>query len=232
MYEENPGVDLYRKNIYIVKTKDSARWMSDATSSIARIARKVLAKERIGRPAEEGYFPQGHLKTEASDKTAAERGVDMLLAKVKGQPFESELPLPKFDKVLPPPPLRNLSTSTIALVTDGGLVPKGNPDKIQSLKATRFGSYSIKGLGILESQDYEVAHIGYDTAFIKQNPHRLVPVDVMRDLENEGVIGKLHETYFSTSGGGTTLESGKKMGKDIAQRLQADGVTGVILTST
>lgn len=232
MYEENPGVELYKKDVYIVKTGDSVRGMTEAISLMVKIGRKLSAKEKIGRSVEEGYFPQGYLKTETSDKTAAERGIDMLLTKLKGQSFESEISLPKFDKVAPPPPVSNLSTSTIALVTDGGLVPKGNPDKIQSLKATRFGSYSIKEPKTLIAQDWEVTHIGYDTVFIKQNPNRLVPVDVMRDLEKEGVIGKLHETYYSTSGGATTLESGKKMGKSIAEQLKASGVTAVILTST
>jgi betaine reductase len=232
MYGENPGVELYKKDVYIVKTVDSVRGMTEAISLMVKIARKLSAKEKIGRPVEEGYFPQGYLKTEISDKTAAERGIDMLLAKLKGHPFESELPLPKFDRVPPPPPVSNLSTSTIALVTDGGVVPKGNPDKIQGSKATRFGSYSIKEVKTLSAQEYEVIHIGYDTVFIAQNPNILVPVDVMRDFEKEGMIGKLYETFYSTVGVGTTLESSKKIGQSIAKRLQADGVTAVILTST
>lgn len=232
MYEENPGADLYKKDIWVIKTADSVRGMKEAVSSMARIACKLAAKEGIGRPAEEGYIPHGFLKSESSDKTAAQRGIDMLLAKLKGQPFESEVPLPKFDRVATPPAVRNLLQASIALVTDGGLVPKGNPDRIQGSKATRYGSYSIKGLNDLNAEDYEVIHIGYDTVFVSQNPNRLVPLDVMRDLEQEGLIGKVHDKYYSTAGVGTTLESSKKIGKGIAQQLRAEAVTAVLLTST
>jgi glycine reductase complex component B subunit gamma len=232
MYEENPGAELYKSTVWVVKTADSVKGMAEAVSSMVRIACKLAAREPIGKPAQEGYMPRGFLKSESSDKTAAQRGVDMLLAKLSGQPFTSEVPLPKFDRVAPPPPVHDLSEATIALVTDGGLVPKGNPDRIQGSKATRFGSYSLKGLDDLDAKDYEVIHIGYDTIFISQNPNRLVPLDVMRELENEGVVGKLHDKYYSTAGVGTTLESSKKIGTAIAQQLRNEGVTAVLLTST
>lgn len=58
MYEENPGVELYRRDVMIVRTGPSAVGM---------------------RQALEG----------------------MLLAKLAGKPFETEVPLPRFD---PPPP--------------------------------------------------------------------------------------------------------------------------------
>lgn len=232
MYEENPGAELYKTAVWIVKTTDSVKGMAEAVSSMARLACKLAAKEKIGKPAEEGYIAHGILKTESSDKTAAQRGIDMLLAKLKGEPFESEVPLPKFDRVPPPRPVYDLSRASIALVTDGGLVPKGNPDRIQVNKATRFGSYSLKGLSNLNAEEYEVAHIGYDTVFISKDPNRLVPLDVMRDLERECVIGKTHDIYYSTAGVGTTLESSKKIGKGIAERLRAEAVSAVVLTST
>lgn len=232
MYEENPGAELYKSAVWVVKTADSVKGMVEAVSSMVMIACKLAAGEPIGKPAQEGYIPHGFLKSEISDKTGAQRGIDMLLAKLKGQPFESEVPLPKFDRVAPPPPVYDLSEASIALVTDGGLVPKGNPDRIQSTKATRFGSYSLKGLDDLSAKDYEIIHIGYDTSFVSQNPNRLVPLDVMRDLENEGVIGKLHNKYYSTVGVGTTLENSKKIGKGIAEQLRNQAVSAVLITST
>jgi glycine reductase len=232
MCEENPGVELYRKVIYIVKTLDSVKGMREAISLMAKMGRKLSAGQGIGRPDEEGYFARGYFKTEVSNETAAERAVAMLLKKMKGLPFISELPLPKFDRILPSPPVLNLSTSTVALVTDGGLVPKGNPDKIPSSRAKTFGSYCIKGLTTLHGQEYEANHIGYDTLFVDQNPNILVPLDVMREFEQEGLIGKLNETFYSTTGVGTSLENCRRIGQGIARRLQADGVMAVILTST
>ena len=80
----------------------------------------------------------------------------------------------------------------MAIVTDGGLVPKGNPDAIAPYAATNWGAYDISGLDDLKGEDYEVSHRGYDTRYVEQDPDRLVPVDALRDLEKAGVVGKLH----------------------------------------
>jgi betaine reductase len=232
MYRENPGLDLYRKDAYVVETIDSARGMVDAVNRIVRLAQKLLAKEKMGGPAEEGYFPRGLLVNEITDKTGAERVVDMLLSKLRGEPFESEVSRPVYDRVKPAPALREIGLATIALVTDGGLVPKGNPDKIEMIMATRFGKYDIKNVESLSPGDYEVSHGGYDSVLVGQDPNRLVPVDVMRDLEKEGVIGKLHDKFYSTTGLASIVDIMKRVGQEIAEDLKAEGISGVILTST
>ena len=81
-------------------------------------------------------------------------------------------------------------------------------------------------------EDYEVKHAGYTPAFVAQDPNRLVPVDVMREREREGEIGKLHNTFYTTSGCASILENSKRMGKSIATKLKHEGVQGAILTST
>lgn len=232
MYRENPGVDLFHKDVYIVETETTPRKMAEVVSKMVGIISRLAGGQMIGKPSEEGYFPRGILVNETSDQTAATRAVSMLLAKLRGQPFETEVPLPKYDRVEPAPGIKNLQSAPIALVTDGGLVLKGNPDKIESQKATHFGRYSIDGLETLKPEDYEVVHTGYTHEFIEEDPHRLVPVDVMRDLEKEGTIGKLYPSFYSTSGCGSILEYSKNMGKAIAKELKAEGVRGVILTST
>lgn len=232
MYEENPGVDIYKRHLYIVRTADSARGMAEAVSRMVNLACKLAAGQDIGKPDEEGYIPRGILNRELSDKTGAQRAVAMLVAKLQGKPFEAELHPPKFERVDPPSALSALSSSKIALVTDGGLVPRGNPDKLESLKATQYGRYTIKGADRLAPEDYEVVHVGYDNSSINQDPHRLIPLDVMRDLEREAVIGKVGENLYSTTGVATTLEYSKEIGQGIAEQLKSEGVDGVILTST
>ena len=232
MFVENPGVDLYRKDVYIIETENSARRMSEVISKMVNIACRLVAKEKIGIPSLEGYFARGYLRNEVSDRMGAERIVSMLLAKLRGEPFQSEVPPPKYDRVKPASGLKDLHVATIALVTDGGLVPKGNPDKIQAREATRFGSYSFKDADGLHPEDYEVNHVGYSPVFVLQDPHRLVPVDVMQDLEKEGVIGKLHKKFYSTAGAVCVVANIKKMGQAIAKELKDAGVSGVILTST
>lgn len=232
MFEENPGVDLYRTEVFIIKTTDSARGMREALQKILSLGKKLLKNEKIGPPSEEGYFSRGILINEFTDKTGAERVIDMLTLKLSGKPFHSEVSRPVYDRIKPAPPIKDLRFSKIALVTDGGLVPKGNPDKIEISTATRFGKYNIKGLDKLKPEDYEVSHSGYDSTLVREDPNRLVPVDVMRDFEREGRIGTLHDNFYSTTGVASIVEVMKRLGRMIANELLADGVSGVILTST
>ena len=118
------------------------------------------------------------------------------------------------------------------LITDGGLVPKGNPDRIEGTAATRWGAYKIEGRDDLRGEDYEVSHGGYDTRFVQEDPDRLVPLDAMREMEKDGVIGKLHEEFISTCGRSNPLSNTPRLGREIAEKIKKDGVDAVILTST
>ena len=60
-----------------------------------------------------------------------------------------------------------------------------------------------------------------------QDPNRLVPVDVMREMEREGAIGALHDWFYSTTGLTCIVEVMKGLGKKIAESLKAEGVSGV-----
>jgi betaine reductase len=232
MYEENPGVELYHRDVYIVRTGETARNMAADLAALWRLGRKLVAGEPLGRPRDEGYFPRGQVRPELADRPAAVRAVDLLLAKLAGQPYESEVRLPRFRPVPPPPPVPDLRRARIALVTDGGLVPRGNPDGIESRAATRFGVYSIAGVDDLRGEDYDVAHGGYDTSLVKADPDRLVPVDAARELEAEGVIGDLYDYFLSTCGLSNPLENSRRLGREMAAHLRAAGVDAVILTST
>jgi glycine reductase len=130
------------------------------------------------------------------------------------------------------PAVRDLTSAVIALVTDGGLVQEGNPDRMDSSGARRFGVLSIAGVDELAPGGYDVYHSGYDTTYVNGDPHRLVPLDVVRDLEREGRFGRLHEYVYATAGIGADVESAARTGQGIAERLTAAGVEGVILTST
>jgi glycine reductase complex component B subunit gamma len=232
MHAENPGVDLYRRQVHIVQTGAEASRMLDEARRIVALGLKLARKEPLGTPAVEGYFARGLTHNVVAPRSAAVRATDMLLDKLAGRPFESEVPLPDFPGVAAPRLRKTLEGATIALVTDGGLVPRGNPDRIEMLAATRYGAYSIAGQAGLEAGQYDNVHRGYDTSYVKQDPHRLVPVDVAREMEQSGAIGKLHETVYSTVGVATTLAHSARMGREIADQLRAAGVDAVILTST
>jgi glycine reductase complex component B subunit gamma len=232
MHAENPGVELHRRQVHIVPTGAEATRMLDEVRRLLALGLKLVRGETLGAPAAEGYFPRGVTRNVVAAHSAADRATAMLLDKLAGRRFDSEVPRPAFPSVPPPRLAKTLEGATIALVTDGGLVPRGNPDGIEALNATRYGAYSIAGKTELDAAQYDNPHRGYDTSWVKQDPHRLVPVDVARELEQRGVIGKLHETVYSTVGVATTLAQSARMGAEIACKLREAGVDAVILTST
>jgi glycine reductase complex component B subunit gamma len=232
MSNENPGADLYREMLYIIDSGGNAAKMRDVLLKMATLAKKLISKVEVGLPAEEGYLPRGFIRDRFVEQTAGERLVEMVLAKVKGEPFQSEMMPTAFAPVAMPPAVRDIAQATFMLITDGGLVPKGNPDHIQGSAATRWGAYSLEGCDDLKAEDYEISHGGYDPQFVRQDPDRLVPLDVMRELEREGVIGKLYDAFLSTSGLANPLSNTRRMGREMAQRVKELGIDAVILTST
>jgi len=232
MYEENPGADMFKNNVYMIATKNSAAGMRDAVKKIAPLALKLAKGEKIGASCEEGYLPNGVRVNFFEEKRGSERAVDMLIKKLAGKPFVTEYPMPDFDRVEPNPAVKDLAHTKVALVTSGGIVPKGNPDHIESSSASHYGEYDITGVMNLDEATYETAHGGYDPVYANADADRVLPVDVMRDLEKEGVIGELHTKFYTTVGNGTAVASAKAFAAEYAQKLVADGVGAVILTST
>ncbi len=232
MYPENPGSEIYGKDIYILKTGISAATMKEALSCLAVFVLKLAKGGEIGFPHEDGYIPQGRRVNIFVEKTGAVRGVDMILKKLKGEPFTTELPMPVFDRVTPAPAVKNLGQARIALITSGGVVPKGNPDRIEAANATKFGKYPIEGIEDLVKDEYITVHGGYDPVYVLEGPDRVLPVDVMRLLEKEGKIGQLYNYFYSTVGNTTAVSSAKRFGEEIGQDLLANGINGAILTST
>lgn len=231
MYQENPGAD-YKEKILIVATRDSAAGMRQAAPTMAKLALKIMNGEKLGASCEDGYMNNGIRVNFFEKERGAKRAVDMLINKLNGKPFVTEYPMPSFDRVAPNHAIKDLSKATIALCTSGGIVPKGNPDHIESSSASHYGEYNIAGVDDLTSETFETAHGGYDPIYANEDPDRVLPVDVMRDLEKEGKIGKLHDYYYATVGNGTAVASAKKFAAEYAQKLLAAGVDAVIMTST
>jgi glycine reductase complex component B subunit gamma len=232
MSEENPGVDLHRDAVYIIDSGTSIAKLRDVIFKMAALGNKFLTDSPIGLPHEEGYFRRGWLRDQLVEQKAATRLVDMLLAKMHGKRFESEMPATAFAPVPIPAAVKDLSKAKVMLITDGGLVPKGNPDRIEGTAATRWGSYSIAERDDLHGEEYEVSHGGYDTRFVQEDPDRLVPVDAMREMERRGVIGKLHDEFLSTCGRSNPLSNTRRLGREMAAKVKQAGADAVILTST
>ncbi len=232
MYIENPGADMYKKDVLLIETTNSAAGMRKAAPAMVALALKMIKGEEVASPAEDKYIPQGRRKNVFVEKNGAERAVDMLVAKLKGEAFETEYPMPVFDNVDPCPAIKDISKAKIAIVTSGGIVPKGNPDRIESSSASKCGKYDISLFDKLTEVDHETAHGGHDPVYANECPDRVIPVDVLRDMEKEGVIGSLHNFFYSTTGNGTSVANSKAFAEEFSKELIADGVDAVILTST
>ncbi len=232
MYIENPGVDMFKTKIYIVETKDSAAGMRDAVAKMAPLALKIASGEKLGASCEEGYIPNGIRVNFFEEERGSKRAVNMLLKKLNDEPFTTEFPMPDFDRVDPNPAVVDITKAKIALVTSGGTVPQGNPDRIESSSASKYGKYDIEGVMDLVEGEWETAHGGYDPVPSNKDQDRVLPVDVLRDLEKEGKIGSLHRYFYTTTGNGTAVASSKAFAAEFSQELIADGVDAVILTST
>jgi glycine reductase len=232
MYIENPGVDSYKKNIYIIETKNSAAGMRKAVKSMSKFGLKLLNNEEILSPSEEGYIKRGLRKNIFVEKRGSERAVDMLIKKLKKEEFTTEFPMPKFDRVPPSPAIKDMSKAKIAIVTSGGIVPINNPDHIEASSASKYGKYDISRFKDLTCEDHETAHGGYDPSYANEDADRVIPIDVLRDMEKSNRIGKLHNYFYTTTGNGTAVANAKAFAAEIAQELISDGVDAVILTST
>jgi len=103
-------------------------------------------------------------------------------------------------------------------------VPKGNPDRIESSSASKFGKYDIDGVEDLTDATYETVHGGYDPTYANIDADRVLPVDVMRELEKEGRIGQLHRYFYTTVGNGTSVANSKAYAEKFGQELVEDGV--------
>lgn len=232
MHPDNPGVTQYRREVYILPTGDNPGEMVKILSRMAQFALKLGQGTLIGQASEEGYLPRGIRKTTTVAEPGWKRAVDMLAAKVNGRPFHTEIPVLLPERVRPAMPIADPSKAVIGLVTTGGLIPKGNPDRQVSSRPDKYLCYSVGGQTTLDPHDWEAFHGGYFNGTARENPNYILPLKPMRILESQGVVGKVHPVIFTMPGVGTPVLKAKGLGSEIAQELVEGGVDGVLLVST
>ncbi len=232
MYPENPGAALSKKQVYVIQTTQNASGMDQAISKMVSLGLKLVRGEPVGNPSDEGYLPRGIKRNVLSDQLASQRAIALLLKKIAGEPFQTEIEFPVVDAVPAALPIRDLREAKIALITEGGLVLKGNPDRLESARATRYVKSPIAGLKRLSPDDFESIHRGFDTHLVNEDPNRLVPLDIIREMEEEGFLKEIFPTLFVTTGVATTLENARKIGEGIADELKRGAVSGAIITAT
>ena len=232
MYIENPGADMFKQDVILVSTGNSAATMRKVVPNFVTLIKKMAMGEEILGPEEEGYIERGIRVNYFAKERGSERAIQMLVKKMAGEPFKTDLVMPKFDRVEPGPAITDMAHATVAIVTSGGIVPLDNPDHIESSNATKFGWYSIEGMDRMSKDDFMTIHGGYDRQFVLEDPNLVIPLDTLREMEKAGRIGKIYPKFASTTGTGTATNSAAKFGDEIGAKLKKDEVDAVIFVST
>src|SRR5262249_26872999 len=231
MHPENPGI-LVHRTVYVVPTSGSAADMGAALSAIAALGRKLALKTPLAPAEADGSMPRGIRRPGTRDCPGSIRAIEMLLAKVHGRPFRTELPVDTYDSVAPAPPVAELSKPIIAAVTTGAIVPKGNPDHIKRASETRWMRYPLNGRDNITAEEFECVHGGFYNTVASRNPNVVMPVDALRALEREGVFLRLVDFYCTTTGNDQRIVDCKRNGSEIGAVLKEQGVGGVLLVAT
>ncbi|MPZ65418.1 MAG: glycine/betaine/sarcosine/D-proline family reductase selenoprotein B [Pseudonocardiaceae bacterium] len=231
MHPDNPGIGE-AGTAPVIAAGASARKMRASLQRVAPALAKLAAGQalteqdgRVGRSARLGRLVE---------HTAAQRAVELVLRRLAGEDADAvtEIPLGGFDSVEPAAPVEKVGAASVALLTEGALVPAGNPDRLESARATRWLRYSVDGLDTLADGDWESVDGGFATTAANADPNRLVPLDAARALQRDGAVGGLHDELLVTVGNGTSVVTARRFGVEWAARLRAAGVQAAILTAT
>ncbi len=229
MHPDNPGLGE-AAGTTVVESGLTARLMKDSLERFAAAALKVAAGEEL--TAQDGRIGPVARINRLAEQSAAERAVALVLTRLGGDQDATEIPLPDFDSVTPAAPIADAADALIALVTEGGFVPAGNPDRLESARATKWVRHSLDGLDSAEAGEFESVHGGFSTQWANADPNRILPLDVAREMEREGAIGRLHGEYLGTTGNGTTVADARRFGMEWAAELRQAKIQAVILTAT
>jgi betaine reductase len=206
--------------------------MPAALSALAPLVRRLGRRETLGPAEIEGYLPRGLRRVHDRGRPGYQRALDMLLDKLHGRPYRSEVPYAAPERVPPAPPIADLSRARIAMVTTGGLVRKGNPDKQVSANAVRYHRHTVAELESLSPKEWEAYHAGYFNHLVNSNPNYILPLSFLRDLERQRKIGRVHEHIYALPGVSTPVAVSAGHGRSIAADLKAGGVDGALLVAT
>ena len=109
------------------------------------------------------------------------------------------------------PLAKPLSQCKVALISSGGVYHVDQPP-FHLRDDTSYREIS-KSVAV---EELRVAHFGYRTEDVVEDPNCVFPIERMRELEAEGVIGELADPVYSFMGG---IYSARKVWQDLAPRL-------------
>lgn len=232
MYPDNAAVITHRRELLAVPTGLDATEMQDILSRMAELGLKLVSGQVLGPAKEEGYIPSGRRELAFKKETGSTRALDMLLARVKGEPWESEIAVQRYATVAPAAPVEDLSGVKLGIVVSTGIVPRGNPDAVPSARSLHAGRYSLEGIEELDIENWESVHGGFNTRILNTvNPNYALPLPALRSLVKEGIISEIYPFFYSTVGNQTAIGPAEKIGRQVAEEFRSAGVNAAIQVS-
>ncbi|MCF6267745.1 MAG: glycine/betaine/sarcosine/D-proline family reductase selenoprotein B [Desulfuromusa sp.] len=128
-------------------------------------------------------------------------------------------------------PAKPLRQAKLAVVTTSGIHHQSQPPFDMS-DGDGDPSYRILD-GERLFNDFQITHDYYDHSDARKDPNIIVPLERLRELVSEGVLGSLAQTHYAFMGhiDGRHIDTlVKKTARDVATRLKADQVDLVLLT--
>lgn len=225
MHPDNPGL-AEAGTALVVASGEVGREMKASLATLANAVRRIAAGEPLG--ADDGRIGQVARANRVDHATAAERAVALALGLARGEDLPGELTFEGFDRVRPAEPVADLGQATVVLATEGGLVPRGNPDGLESSRASRWLAYPLPDT----DEAWESVDGGFDTASVNRDWRRLLPADAVRELEAEGHVGEVHDRFLVTTGNGTAVANVARYGVEWAAELHRANIQAALLTAT
>jgi len=132
------------------------------------------------------------------------------------------------------PVTRPLSESKVALLSTAGLSMKGDPpfDMEMERKNPVRGDPSWRALRAdASSASIEANHLHIDTGYILRDLNVALPLEPLRALVEQGLVGALAPTHYSTMGfqGNDTSVLETKSAPEIAARMKGEQVDLALL---
>ncbi|MDH3604374.1 MAG: glycine/betaine/sarcosine/D-proline family reductase selenoprotein B [Candidatus Tectomicrobia bacterium] len=119
-----------------------------------------------------------------------------------------------------------LAQRRVALITSAGLHRRGDQHFYTRTGAYRVIPSDIEGRELVMSQ----VSVNFDRTGFQQDINVVLPIDRLRGLHQDGVIGSIATHHYSFMGAGIMPEKLEPTAREVAALLRQDGVDAVLLT--
>ena len=126
-------------------------------------------------------------------------------------------------------PTTPLAEGTLGLVTTAGLHLRGDRPFVNADTSYRVFPVTSAPNDLVQSH----VSIGFDRTAMQRDLNVVLPLDRMRELEAQGVIGGLGPNVYAFMGAQRMpYDALEASGAEVGERLRSDGVAFVLLTPT